>query len=133
MAASPQLVEESQRAPARVHPTHLEDNCLERRAELVGTGAGTVRALGESLETSFLIALHPPIDALAGDADGGCDFADGEAVSNDGKYRVVTLFHLGELHEHSATSSAPSRAEDGGARLSSINRYCVTDQALQSH
>jgi molybdopterin synthase catalytic subunit len=45
---------------------------------------------------------------------------------------VQTLFHLAELHEHSATSSAPRRAQDGGARLSSINRYCVTDQPLQS-
>jgi hypothetical protein len=92
-----------------------------------------VGALGQGLETPLLIALHPSIDALASHAEGGCDFADCETVSNDGKYCVVTLFHLGELHEHSATSSAPDRAEDGGARLSSINRYCVADQALQSH
>ena len=46
-------------------------------------------ALGQGLETAFLIALHPPIDALASHAEGGCHLADGEAVPNDGKYRVV--------------------------------------------
>jgi hypothetical protein len=91
-----------------------------------------MRPLREGGESVVLIASHPAIDALAGDAEGGCYFGRLEAISHDCEYGVVTLFHLGELHKHSATSCAPNRAEAGGKRLSSINRYSVTDHPLQS-
>jgi hypothetical protein len=91
------------------------------------TALGPMRAVSEGFEPSFLVSLHPAIDALAGHPEGGRHLPHRQAVSDHGQDGVVTLFHLAELHEHSATSSARERAQDGGARLSSINRYGVTD------
>ena len=62
--------------------------------------------------------------------EGDRHLAHRQAVSDHGQHRVITLFHLLELHKHSATSSAPARAQDDGARLSSMNRYCLTDHPV---
>ena len=67
------------------------------------------------------------IDGLAAHPIGNGRLTDGQAVSNDGEDRVITLFHFAELHEHSAHLLARAAAQGSGGRVSRISRYCVTD------
>ena len=107
-----------------------DDPPFDPGVDLVRTGLGSVRALGEAVEAALFIAPHPPIDGLTRHPIGNRRFADGQTVSDDGQDRVITLFHFAELHEHSAHLLAQHQRKPGGGRVSRISRYYVTDHPL---
>ena len=106
------------RAPGGMPLAKRDDPLFDLGVDLVWAGLWLVRA------------LYPPIDGLAAHPIGDRRLADGQAVSDDGEDRVITLFHFAELHERSAHLLALSSAQTGGGWVSRISRYCVTDQPL---
>ena len=91
---------DAQRPPEGVRSSHLEHPGLELAGHLVGHELWSMRSFGERLESALFIARHPSIERLSTDAELLRRLGDGEAVSHDANYCVITLFHFADLHEH---------------------------------
>ncbi len=64
-----------------------------------------MRSVAEAFETLGLVMGQPGVHRVSMHAALLGHFADPRPISDDGQDGVMTLFHLAELHKHSATSS----------------------------
>jgi hypothetical protein len=87
-------------SPSRVLASQLADLSLDLGRDLMRTRARTVRAIGQSRQTSLLVPRDPGVHALARDAKTSGDLRDLPAVLHDRQHGLVPLLHDAQLHEH---------------------------------
>ena len=87
----------------RVLPSELADLRLDLGRDLVRAGLWPMRSVGQSSQTSLLVADDPGVDRLPGDAQALGDLGDLPAVLGYRQHRLVPLLHDRQLHQHRPT------------------------------
>src|SRR5204863_6795751 len=108
------------------------------RRHLVRTTGRPMRTVGQTLQPALFITTQPLMHRLAGHPELLGHRGHGQPVDLHGHHSLITLFHLAQLLEHSATPSPQPtegrgwepRGQASADTPSTIRRYRVADQPL---